>query len=244
MIEIGHFIKSFLARFFLPANQLDLNLQLVSLIVEQITYVMIINRVNLLSLFYSIPDGFATFLALITLSLAKYFLKISLIAAIGLALLQILLESHDEYSGANYSLLGVLYIAEAISSTSFDFNPCSFQSESHNSNKITHRILIIANIVLINLLQGHIMVHMVSSCLYSLLFLLKDQSLVKNESYRAMSLRFYLWATCDHFKLFLGNFVSTGSLAALIITFLISQSLYLVYSYYCRRIDFAELLAR
>lgn len=244
MIEIEHVIKQSLKRFFLPANQLDVRLQLLCVITEKMTYVMIINRIDLFSLFSFLPDGLTAFLTLITLSLAKYHLSISFISAVGQALLLILLESGDYYRYAGYLLLGVLYIADTISCISFDFNPCNFQSESHNSNKIYHRILIIANVVLINLLHDTSIVHLVSFCLFFLLFLLKGHSLVKDEAYRTLSLRFYIWAACEHFKLFLSTFAYTGSLAVFSITFLLSQSLYLVYCYYCRRMDLAELLAR
>lgn len=93
MIEIGQDFKSFLAQFFLPANQLEVNLQVLSFIAEQITYVMIINQVSFISLFYVIPDGYTIFLVLIALSIAKYYLNISLIAAFGLIILQNMLES-------------------------------------------------------------------------------------------------------------------------------------------------------
>lgn len=134
---------------------------------------MIMNQIDLYSLFHCIPDVNTTLLILFTLYLVKYYLNTSFITAIGLFLIHILLKSEDYYKFASYFMLGGLYAAETISCISFDFNSCNVQSESHKSNKFYHRIVIIANVVAVNLLRKHHWLHLVSFFLYYLLFYLR-----------------------------------------------------------------------
>lgn len=169
-------------------------------------------------------------LLLIFLMLARYFLRISLGIGACLLALQLLVKISSSFNPINFIIMGFLIISETLSSISFDVSFRNAKSESKNITKIFHNILLTVNALLIGIFPASTYLHISSFILFAALFILKSNSLIKNDAYRSIMLRFYTWASLEHLRLFLNSVLLSNSLLIFFAFTFGSQLLFFLYN--------------
>jgi sugar phosphate permease len=140
----------------------------------------IINGVNFSSVFPAFSKGYAIFITLAILCLAKFYLKVAFRFGISLIILQMIVQSGDLWVPANSLFLMILSIAQLIGSISFDYGSEAVHSESKLENKVIRLVLLMCNVGLLTYAQNDTYIHLVSVALFLGVFISKASSLIKN----------------------------------------------------------------
>jgi hypothetical protein len=164
---------------------------------------------------------------------------------ITLIFLQIIVQNGGLWIVPDCLLLAVLSAAQLIGSISFDYSSEAVHSESRIENKVMRLGLLMGNVALLTAVQNDTYIHLVSAVLFVGLFLSKGRSLIKSQAYREISLRFYLWASCEHLRLFTSAFVPNASTPlATVLALLAAQAIYGLTERCRGKVNCHELLAK
>jgi hypothetical protein len=204
MTEKSKFWFSIAKSLFISKNQLSPFLQISAGCLQFLLYLPIIFNLALTNqLLSTFPHMKLTisllFIALVAIRIIR---GISLIKFVDVILFNYLVSALDTSADAGYSILLVLLIMfvgiDVISNISFDFYSENESASDLNFIKIIDPLVIYFGVIHSTLWPNSIVFQLISISSFSVLFLLKRASMMKNSNVKELILRFDLWMIFCH----------------------------------------------